>query len=171
MIITMIVIALALCAITLFYTAARNRNKSTQMVRPVDVQALRTLLDRDDETFLREKLPRSRFWRLKRQRILVTLRYVGRIAGNASLVMRLGETARLNPDPDVAQAAIQVMELATQIRLQCLLAFAKLSAEFALPSLQLTPAVLAPKYQTLRENVLRLGALELQNVAPAAIAI
>ncbi len=172
MIITMIVIALALCAVTLFYIAARSRNKqSTQPVRPVDVQALRTLLDRDDELFLRERLPRFRFWRLKRQRILVTLRYVGRIAGNASLVMRLGEAARLNPDPDVAQAAAQVMELATQIRLQCLLAFAKLTAEFALPSLQLTPAVLAPKYQTLRENVLRLGALELQNVAPAAVAI
>ncbi len=171
MMITMIVIALALCAITLFYTAARNRSNSAHSVRPVDVQALRTLLDRDDEVFLRERLPRSRFWRLKRQRILVTLRYVGRIAGNASLVMRLGEAARLNPDPDVAQAAAQVMELATQIRLQCLLAFAKLTAEFALPSLQLTPAVLAPKYQTLRENVLRLGALELQNVAPAAVAI
>jgi hypothetical protein len=63
------------------------------------------------------------------------------------------------------------MDLAAQIRMQCLLAFAKLAAEFALPSLQLTPATLAPTYQALRENVLRLGALEMQNVAPAAVAI
>jgi hypothetical protein len=31
--------------------------------------------------------------------------------------------------------------------------------------------VLAPRYQALREQVLRLGAMEMQNVAPAAVAI
>ncbi len=169
---TMIVIALALGAVALFYTAARNRGmQSRTALRPVDVQALRTLLDRDDELFLHEKLPYRRFRRLKRERIRVTLRYVGRVAGNASVVMRLGESARLSPDPQVAQAAAQVLDLAAQIRLQCLVAFAKLTTEFAVPSLQLTPATLAPKYQALRENVLRLGALETQNVAPAAVAI
>lgn len=169
---TMIVIALALGAVALFYTAARNRSKqSRNQVRPVDVQALRTLLDRDDELFLRENLPYQRFCRLKRRRIRVTVQYVGRVAGNASVVMRLGASARLSPDPEVARAATQVLDLAAQIRVQCLLAFAKLAAEFALPSLQLTPATLAPKYQALRDHVLRLGALELQNVAPAAVAI
>lgn len=169
---TMIVIALALGALALFYVAVRNRRKqSVRPVRPVDLKAFRNLTERDDEFFLRERLPRSRFRRLKRQRVRVTMGYVGRIAGNASVVMRLGEEARLSPDVDVARAAASVMELATQIRMQCLIALAKLSAEYALPSLQLNPAVLAPTYQTLRENVMRLGTLELQAVAPAAAAI
>jgi hypothetical protein len=169
---TMIVIALALGAVGVFYTAVRHRSsQSRNQVHPVDVQALRTLLDRDDELFLRDNLPYRRFCRLKRNRIRVTARYVGRVAGNAAVIMRFGESARLSPDPEVARAALQVMDLAAQIRMQCLLAFAKLGAEFALPSLQLTPATLAAKYQALRENVLRLGALELQNVAPAAVAI
>src|SRR5258707_3564719 len=100
MITTMIVIALALCAVTLFYIAARSRNKqSTQPVRPADVQALRTLLDRDDELFLRERLARFRFWRPKRQRILVSLRYAGRIPGNSCFVMRFGAATVLNPQP------------------------------------------------------------------------
>jgi hypothetical protein len=170
--ITMIVIALALGALVLFYVAARRRRiQAFQAVHPVDLKAFRTLTERDDEFFLRERLPRSRFCRLKRQRIRVTMGYVGRIAGNASVVMRLGEEARLSADPEVVQAAVQVLELATQIRMQCLVALAKLSAEYALPSLQLTPARLAPAYQTLRENVMRLGTLELQTVAPAAVAI
>lgn len=170
--ITMIVIALALGALALFYGAVRNRRKqSVQPIRPVDLKAFRSLTERDDEVFLRNRLPRSRFCRLKRQRIRVTMGYVGRIAGNASLVMRLGEEARLSPDPDVARAAAQVLELATQIRMQCLVALAKLSAEFALPSLQLTPAALAPTYQTLRENVMRLGSLEVHSAAPATVAI
>jgi hypothetical protein len=170
--ITMIVIALALAAVILFYVAARSRRKqSTQPIRPVDIQALRNLMDRDDELFLQENLPRWRFHRLKRRRISLTMRYVGRVAGNASLVMRLSESARLAADPEVAAVALEITEMATQIRMQCMLAFAKLAVEFAVPSLQLTPATLAPKYQALRESVLRLGALELQNVAPAAAAI
>jgi hypothetical protein len=170
--ITMIVIALALGAVALLYMAARSRiRQSTQPIRPVDVQALRNLMDRDDELFLKENLPRRRFHRLKRRRISLTIRYVGRVAGNASLVMRLSEAARLATDPEVAAVALEISEMATQIRMQCMLAFAKLAVEFAVPSLQLTPATLVPKYQALRENVLRLGAMELQNVAPAAVAI
>jgi len=70
----------------------------------------------------------------------------------------------------VADAAAQVMELATQIRLQCLLAMMKLSLEYAVPSLQLTPGMLEPKYQSLRDSVSRLGVLT-QSKAPLAIAI
>ena len=170
--ITMIVIALALGAVVLLYMAVRSRRRqSTQPIRPVDVQALRNLMDRDDESFLKENLPRWRFHRLKRRRISLTVRYVGRVAGNASLVMRLSESARLATDPEVVAVAVEITEMATQLRMQCMLAFAKLAVEFAVPSLQLTPATLAPKYQALRENVLRLGAMEMQNVAPAAVAI
>src|SRR5262249_56376693 len=115
--------------------------------------------------------PRGRFTHLKRRRILVTFRYVGRISANTAVVMRLGDSARFHPDPAVAQTAVQISELAAQIRLQCLIAFAKLSAEFAMPSLQLTPAPLVPQYPTLRHSVIRLSAIEMQNVAPAAVAI
>jgi hypothetical protein len=57
------------------------------------------------------------------------------------------------------------------LRLQCLVALGKLSLEFAVPSLQLTPAVLAPEYQQLRENVVRLGKLQPQTAAPLPVAI
>lgn len=170
--ITLIVIALALCAIGLFYMAVRSRRKqATQNVCPVDLKAFRTLLDREDELFLKSRLPRSRFSRLKRQRIVVTWGYVTRIGGNASAVMRLSEGARLSADPEVAKAAAQVMDLAAQIRLQCMMAMIKLAIEFAVPALQLTPAMLAPAYQTLRENVMRLGAMQTRNTAPLPLAI
>jgi len=170
--ITLIVIALALCAIGLFYMAARSRSRrARQVVRPVDLKAFRTLIDRDDELFLKERLPRSRFSRLKRQRVAVTMRYVGRIANNASLVMGWGEAARLSSDPEIQRTAAQIVEVASQLRLQCLLAIGKLSLEFAMPSLQLTPALLAPEYQKLRENVVRLGKLQPQQATPLPVAI
>ncbi len=170
--ITVIVIALALCAVMLFYMAVRSRRKQTgQTFRSVDLNAFRTLMDREDELYMKEKLPRAKFLQLKRQRIRVTMRYVARIASNASAVLHVGEAARVSPAPEVAEAAVQVTELAAQIRLQCLLAMAKLTLEYAMPSLQLTPAMLVPKYQTLRENLRRLGDLQTQNPAPLAAAI
>jgi hypothetical protein len=156
----------------LFYMAVRGRRKQAgQNFRPVDLSAFRTLIDRDDELFLKEKLPRSKFVRLKRQRIRVTARYVGRIAANASAVLHASEAMRMSPMPEVASTAVQVTELAAQIRIQCLVALGKLSLEYAMPSLQLTPALLVPRYQTLRENVRRLGDLQTQTQIPLASAI
>jgi len=167
---TLIVIILALCAIGLFYTAARSRNKQArQNIRPIDMKAFRAITDRSDEIFLRRRLPRSEFSRLKRKRIHVTALYVKRMANNAAIVMRMGEMARTSANPDVAQLAAQISETASQIRLQCIIAFAKLSVEFAVPSLQLNPATLEPSYQALRENIATLG--RLQNAAPLAAAI
>lgn len=169
---TYIVIALALSALLILYVSLRSRRRlAGRRVRPVDLKAFRTVTDRDDELFLRQRLPYARFRRLKRQRIGVAWRYLNRIANNAAAVMRLGEAARLSPDPEVVQTAAQVLDLAGQIRLQCLLAYAKLSVEFAVPSLQLTPAVLAPQYQTLRENVVRLGRMQAPGAAPLPVAI
>lgn len=159
----MIVIAFVVCSIAALLLAVSGRREKN--LRQVDLKAFRTLMDRDDELFLRENLSRSRFLQLKRQRVLVAFKYVSRIASNAATVMRLSGPARASENADVAQTAVQITELATQIRLQCLMAFAKLSLEFAFPSLQLSPAVLAPKYQALRENVLRLGSLQEMSVA------
>ena len=167
-----IIITVALCAVVVFYMAVRSRmSQSENGFRNVDLNAFRVLMDRDDERFMKKNLPRSRFSHLKRQRIRVMMRYVARIASNASAVVHIGEAARTNAAPEVAQAAAQVMELATQIRLQCLVALAKLSVEYAVPVLQLTPAVLAPKYQSLRDNLRILGDLQTQNAGPLPAAI
>lgn len=158
-----IIIAFVVCSVAVLLLAVRGRREKN--LRQVDLKAFRTLMDREDELYLREKLSRARFLQLKRQRILVAFRYVGRIASNAAAIMRLSGQARASENADVARTAAQITELATQIRLHCLVAFAKLSVEFAFPSLQLTPAALAPRYQALRESVLRLGSLQEMSVA------
>src|SRR5215471_6314501 len=166
-----VVVALALLALTLFYVGLRSRRKHAfdRPVRPLDLTAFYTLLDRDDEVFLREKLSRKQFFRLKRLRIRVTWKYVRRIADNSAVVLRLAGVNRQDPDPQVAEAALQLADLATNIRMQCLVAFAKLTVEYALPSMQLTPAMLAPKYESLRANLMHLRSLHPQ--APVAAAI
>jgi hypothetical protein len=167
MTILLFVVAFVVCAFVVLFGAVLRRSRHAAL-RPLDVAAFHTLMSREDELFLREHLSRSAFFRLKRQRIRVSLKYVDRIAGNAAAVIRLGEMGRNSQDPEIVQSAARISELATEIRLQCLLAFAKLGMEFAFPWMQLTPAMLVPKYQSLRENVLRLGALQSDDGALAS---
>lgn len=170
MTIAIVVIAFVLCAVAIFFVAVRSR-RSHAVQRTIDIKAFRTLMDRDDENFLRVKLSRANFAQIKRERIRLTWAYVARISGNAAAILRIGEMARLSSNPRVAQEAAQAIELATQIRTQCLVAFAKMGAEFAFPSLQLTPALLVPKYESLRDTVARLASLQSQNEAIVAVAI
>ncbi len=159
MTILVFIVSFVVCAFVVLFGAVLRRSRHA-VLRPLDVAAFHTLMSREDELFLREHLSRSAFFRLKRERVRVSLKYVDRIAGNAAAVIRLGEMGRSSQDSEVAASAARVSELATEIRLQCLLAFAKLGMEFVCPWMQLTPAMLAPKYQSLRENVLRLGTLQ-----------
>ena len=142
-----IIVVALMSAITLFvlgWWSLRKQAANRGVLKHVDLRAFGTLLDRDDEEFYREKLTRSEFSHLKRLRIRVTWKYVRRISDNSAVVMR--ETS-----------AGQIADLAVQIRLQCMVAFAKLAVEFAFPAVQLTPAVLASKYESLRQNLSQLG--------------
>lgn len=164
------VIALALLAVVAFVVTLRGRAKKTE-IHPLDLDAFHSLLDRQDEIFFRQKLPRREFSRIKRERISVTWKYVNRISNNSAVVLKGAGIVRLDPDPKVAETALQTVDLASQIRTQCLVAFSKLAVEFMFPSMQLTPAVLVPKYESLRENVARLGALHPRDVAALPHAI
>lgn len=162
------VIVLALLTFTLFFIALRARRKhiAERGVQPLDLSAFSTLIDRQDEDFLRARLPRRQFSHLKRLRISVTWKYVNRISDNSAAVLRMVSLASQEGDSSVVEAAAQVANVATQIRTQCLLAFAKLAVEFVFPSLQLTPAVLAPQYESLQQNLSRLKALNTQAPMP-----
>jgi hypothetical protein len=164
------VTTLALLAVTLFVVALHGRAKKAE-VHPLDLTAFYSLLDREDELFLRQRLPRREFSRIKREKIAVTWKYVNRISNNSAVVLKDAGMARLDPDPKIAEAALQTVDLATQIRTQCLVAFSKLAVEFMFPSMQLTPAVLVPKYESLRENVARLGSLHPRDVTALPYAI
>ena len=165
MILTLIAAFLVLAAGG-FYAAWRlnRRPFSGQPVRPVDLPAFLTLTDRQDEHFLRRKLPAGKFRRLKRQRIALTLKFVGRISFNATSAIRAAQAVSQSKDPDpvMAKAAGQTLGQAVDLQRLCLIAFAKLIVEYAVPSLQMTPDALAPRYQTLRENLSRLTTLQAQ---------
>jgi hypothetical protein len=170
MTLAIVITVFVLCAIVIFLGALRSR-RSHIVQRSVDLKAFRVLMDRDDENFLRQKLSRNAFFRLKRQRVRVTWGYVSRMSFNVKMVLQGAGRARLNADPRVVEQAATIVALAGQIRTQCLVAYAKMAMEYSFPSLQLTPARLESQYESLRDSVARLASLQSQNATPVAVAI
>ena len=115
----------------------RALKRTVRTVRPLDLTGFHTLMDRDSEAFLRERLPRAEFFRIKRRRIKVLWKYVRRVAQNAAAVRRAIAGSRYNADVNAAQLAREVADLAAKIRVQCLLAFAKLTVEYIFPAIRL----------------------------------
>src|SRR5258707_13237764 len=136
----------------------RGAPSRASVVKPLDIVAFATLVDREDELFLRNKLPLRVFIRIKRQRVRLTLRYVARLAANAAAILQLHkidwQMAQANTELDTKATA--TLDLATRIRLECFAVSLKLSIEFIFPSLQFKTTTLVPQYRALRESMAQL---------------
>ena len=171
MIITLIVIAfavLALVAILGYALRGHWSRRAESSVRSVDLRTMRVLTDREDEKFLREKVPVKKFKALKRRRIRITLKYVDNIARYVTVTQAAKQQFCESADPAEAHEAMQIMDLAAEIHKQCVVARVRLTLEFMFPSLQLAPALLVPRYQAFRESVNRLNAIQAQRPMPIA---
>jgi len=129
---------------------------------------MRVLTDREDEKFLREKVPVKKFKALKRRRIRITLKYVDNIARYVTVTQAAKQQFCESADPAEAHEAMQIMDLAAEIHKQCMVARLRLTMEFVFPSLELAPALLVPRYQAFRESVNRLNAIQAQRPMPIA---
>src|SRR2546421_5246853 len=116
-----VLVLVSLTALLLMY-AARGKTSAigdlddlAGRTRPVDIDAFRNLIDPAEEEFLRENLPAGEFRVIQRERLRAAVEYVSCAAHNAAILVRLGESARLNLDPKIAEAGQQL--LATPLRL------------------------------------------------------
>jgi len=167
MIITIILVAVALIAIGVIFAAAHGHGESVKNVtelqgklRPVDVLAFRNLVDPEEEAYLREHLPHSEFRSIQRERLRAAIDYVQCVAGNASVLLRLGEAARESADPEIANAGRELVESALRIRISAFAAGIRLRARIVMPGLQVSPSAVSTSYENLSGIVSRLGRLQ-----------
>jgi hypothetical protein len=173
MMVPLTLVLLSLAALLLLLYAARGQSlpvsKLDDLVgrtKPVDIDAFRNLVDADEEEFLRASLPPHEFSAIRRERLLAAVEYVRCAAHNAAILLRLGEAARSNPDPRIADAGRQLIDSALRLRLYTLLALARLYVGIAIPGLRLSPAGMLESYQRLSGLATRLAVI--QNPARAA---
>lgn len=124
------------------------------LTRPVDVHALRNLLDERQTRFLRSRLPFWQFCRIHRERTLAAAEYVDRIAKNAAILLHLGQLGRMSEDPEVARAAKDIVERALLVRMIAMQTLFKLYLQSVMPGVDLSTREVFERYLRLTESTL-----------------
>jgi len=173
MITTAILIAFALLAVGVLISALRRRRVPVPELpaldaytQPVDLAAFRNLIDPAEEDYLRQRLPAGQFRSLQRERACAALEYVKRTAYNGALLLRVGEAASRDQNPEVAAAGRTLMNDALRLRMNAMLAMLVLYARLAVPGARISIGRLTDVYESLTQGLVRLT--RLQNPAQTA---
>lgn len=160
MITTLLIVVASLLVLAFLFWAARGRSKAIADVRdlslqtrPVDIAAFRNLIDPAEENFLRTNLALDVFRSVQRERTRAAILYVKAAAHNASVLVRVGEAARRNPDPQVSLAAQQLVNMAMRLRIYALFALLKLYPATIIPGASVSGEAVADAYQQLTSVV------------------
>jgi hypothetical protein len=130
----------------------RAGRMNSPAIRRFDLEAFVAVLDPEDEAYLKSMLSKPAFLRLKRKRIRVALRYLSRLGANMAGILQIRNTEWLlaSENAPFDSAASIASDLASHIRILCLIAFAKLSLEFLFPARQFSPVELIGDYRSLK---------------------
>jgi hypothetical protein len=167
MITAWILVATAIFALVLLaYLATRDRGSRTgidgaiAMIRAIDIEAFRNLVDPAEDEFLRCTLSSKEFRQIRRERAWAALAYV-RYAGRAAVLFAsAGQTAQRSSDPQIAESGMQIAHSALRLRLYSLQASLRLLSQAVLPvNSSRSPSFLIDEYERTAETLLRLGRL------------
>ncbi len=155
-----LVLGLALTALIVAWSLLNPRARDACQDREWDesahvmnVQVLRTLLERNEFRYLRRTLPRTEFENCLRKRVRLTLQALRLVEDNTNSLMELAHRSKTNSDSEGARGPDDLLAAMVQLRLNLLLARSCLYVQWLFPSWALLPEWTKP-YQHL------LGCLE-----------
>ncbi len=115
----------------------------------VDPEMFRILLDPAEERYLRQSLPPHDFRVFQRKRMALALRWLNLAGENAAMLMKLGQLAKTESNPELAREAADLIHGALRLRVNLMLAEPCLCLKWIFPGWALSlPAVETP-YQEL----------------------
>jgi hypothetical protein len=139
---------------------SRNRAVLSGTIRPIDVEAFRNLINPAEDDYLRRRLPPGQFRRVRRERLLAMAAYVGVAANNATVLVRVGQTALAGGDPRVAEAAHKLVNDALLLRRNTTVALVRIYLALAWPNSGLAAVRVADRYEQLSGAAMLLGRLQ-----------
>lgn len=147
--------------------ASQNSFDRTQ--NEIDVDVLNQLLSIDEDRYLRASLPDREFRQTKRQRIRLAWQYLDEVERNTRHLVRIVESARSSKDPEVAQAANELLQTAFRVRLNIPIVKMSLLTEWFWPTLRLRIPIKIDRYrEMITRAVFILQRLEAGQSEPAS---
>jgi hypothetical protein len=140
--------------------ARRNDADLSQQLQSVDLEAFRNLTDPAEEQYLRDRLPPAKFRKIQRERLRAAIEYLVGVSHNAGVLLSLGQIARQNHDPLIAEAGRNLVDEALRLRLYSVLTLTKLWIRLLFPDTAFQPSAIVDRYQHVTEGAVRLGRLQ-----------
>ena len=140
-------------------------SKLPRTIRPIDVEAFRTLINPVEDQYLRRRLSPSQFRLVRRARLRAVAAYVQVAGSNAELLMRAGEAAMDTGDPRVVEAAQQLVGQALLLRRNTTVALVRIYVALAWPNSPFAAERVIDRYEQVSGSAMLLG--RLQNPAAA----
>ena len=152
---TVLIFVAALVLFSLLWIARWRRATSNfspdllAQIVPVDTEALRNLLDPEEDAFLRSHLRKSDYREIRRARLGAAVRYLHGAGQNAALLVRVGQAAASGTDASLARAGRELSETAIRVRMHIPFMAARLYADMLVPGLRLSHVGVLAAYQQL----------------------
>ena len=162
-IILVVAAALALIFI-LSITVSRSLQVSNRSlagaIQPLDLEAFRNLTDAAEDEYLRRRLRPADFRSVRRERLRATAAYVQVAGRNATVLVRIGQSALGANDSEIAEAAHQLVEQALLMRRNATFALVKIYVALAWPNSGFAAKRIVVSYQQLSGSAMLLGRLQ-----------
>jgi hypothetical protein len=139
---------------------ARQNASLAGAICPIDLQAFRNLINPAEDQYLRRRLPRGQFRRVRRKRLLAMAAYIRIVSDNAGVLLRLGEAALAGGDGRVATAAEQLSNDALLLRRNAAVALARIYLALAWPNSGFAAMRVIDRYERLSGTAMLLGRLQ-----------
>jgi hypothetical protein len=138
--------------------------------REVDIGVLAKLLSPEENEYLCKSLPKEQFRQVKRKRIALARTYLEAIHANTGQFIQAAEAVKSSSDPELAQAAHELLLIAFRVRLNVPVVQLSLMMEWLFPSLNLVAPPRLDRYREMGARIVvileRLQASDPKRLSP-----
>ncbi len=129
-------------------------------IRPIDIEAFRNLINPEEDSYLRRRLPPAQYRVVRRERLRAMAAYVRVAASNAAVLVPMAQAALASDDPNVAGAARQLVNDALLLRRNTTVALARIYLALAWPNSGFAAVRVVERYEQLSGAAMLLGRLQ-----------
>jgi hypothetical protein len=161
------IVLIVVAALSLVFIVSTHISRSLQIsgkdqlaIQPMDVEAFRNLADPAEREYLRRRLPAAEFRTVQRERLRAMAAYIQLAGRNAAILIQIGQSALVSPDPQAADAARQMINNALLLRRNAMVALFKIRFALVYPGAELGSVPIVEGYERLNGSAMLLGRLQ-----------
>ncbi len=166
MILAIILVVAAALALIFILSIAVSRSLQVSnasqavSIQPLDLEAFRNLTDAAQDEYLRRRLRPADFRRVRRERLRAMAAYVQVAGQNATVLVRMGQTALAANEPQTSEAARQLVDQALLLRRNATFALLRIYLALAWPNSDSDARPILYRYEQLNGSAMLLGRLQ-----------